>query len=425
MRLRLFPFVLVWLAMPSAAAQDPHAAKDPRSLTWIAEGVLALGGGGLTEEDIDWLASQGFGAIADLRAEHVDPEAYILASNMTFLSMPIDSASHVNETQLATFVAWVQAQTAAGRPVYVHCTNGWHRAAAFAVAWQLANEGEPYDEASRALASERPGVVMRAISALLDYEATLTGRPQLAVVLDAETTHPGLGGAMPARVLVHADGAPAANASVRVWSEESQLRIEGTSDAEGVFAFTYEAPEEAFMDHLYARASLEGFADGADNVDFIFDDKAMSRGALDVVAQETGEGLHVRVTSGGRDVPARVVVMAPGFTAFEATAVGEVTIPDAPRGVPLQVRAVSWGSAGGSASAQLAPPPPLVAPPVDAEPALATPDLPPTADLGPGGTVSGEAHALRYAGAAVVAALGLLAIYAVVASRRRDGVGDR
>jgi rhodanese-related sulfurtransferase len=412
----------------AAAAGDEQAAKDPQNHTWVAEGVLAIGGGGLTVEQADWLHAEGFRAIADLRSEHADPAEHITALGMTLLDMPIDSAADINATQLASFVAWAKEQEAAGRPIYIHCTNGWHRAAAFVVAWDMASNGKDYDDAAREAVARRDGTVMRSVAALLDYQAELRGTPALAVTLVSATTHPGLDGTMEAHVDVLAAGAPAAGANVRVWSEESRLGIEGVTDIAGRFTFTYRAPASAFMDHLYARASLDGHLDGGDNVEFVFGTPAKIRGPLDVVAQETTEGLHVRVTSAGRPVAARVVVAAEGYVAFEASAFGEVTLRDAPRGVDLDIRAISWGSEGGRASARLAPSP---APPPEAsapgEPAAPTPDPPASApaDLAPSDRVSGKTFALRYAAAGVAGALGLLASCAVFAAWRRSGLGDR
>lgn len=425
------------LAAPIAAAQDGAAAKDPRNYTWVEEGVLAVGGGGLTEPDVEWLAANGFTAIADFRAEHKDPEALIAAKNMTFFDMPVESAGDINETQLAQFVAWAREQRAAGRVMYIHCTNGWHRAAAFAVAWEMAETGDNYEEAAREAAARRPGTVMRAVAGLLDYESSLTGKPQLAVALVSPLSHPGLNGTMPVTVEVYANGAPAVGASVRVWSEESRIRLEGTTDANGTYTFTYVAPSSAFMDHLYARASLDGLADGADDLDFIFQHAAKERGPLDVVAERMEDGLRVRATSEGKPVPVRVIVNAPGFSEFEASDRGEVLIPHVPRDA-IAVRVVSWGALPGTASvAAIAPPPPppepepeppVVAPPrsepplqEQPPPELETPPALPPAPAAP--PESSHALALRYAtmAAAGAAALGLY----LVLSRNRSGVGRR
>lgn len=439
--------LLALLALPlaSAAGADANAAKDPRNFTWVEEGVLAVGGGGLTEADVDTLQALGFAAIADFRAEHQDPQAYIESKGMAFLDMPIDSAGDISETQFATFVEWAKAQKAAGRPIYIHCTNGWHRAAAFGVAWELAHEGRPYDELAQEAAARRPGTVMRAVAGLLDYEASLTGRPQLAVVLVSPLSHPGLGATMPAHVDVYAGGAPVANAHVKVWSEESKLRIEGVTDASGRFTFEYVAPADAFMDHLYARASLEGYADGADNLDFIFQQTAKQRGPLDVAAERTSDGLRVTATHNGKPLPIRVVANAPGYTEFESSARGEVLIRDAPSGHPVSVRVVSWGSEGGAASVDAVP----GAPPATSEPGAqpgrepagfhpkeieaerthsrvftAPPAVGQGSDPAGAPVESGPTLALRYATAGLVGAA-MLALCALVLSRSRENVGRR
>lgn len=438
--------VLALLTLSSASAQDTTLARDPTKFTWVEEGVLAVGGGGLTEADVDSLYALGFRAIVDLRAEHEDPAAYIASKGMTFLDIPIDSAADINETQLSAFTEWARGEEEAGRPIYVHCTNGWHRAATFAVAWDLwddrrdGKDPEPddgYDEEAREQVAKRPGTVMRAQSALLDYYATLTHQPQVAVTLVSPLSRPDPNATMPVHVDVSAGGAPAANARVKVWSEESKLRIEGATDASGRFTFTYTAPSDGtFMDHLYARASVDGYADGADNVEFIFAEKAKRRGALEVTAERTASGIFVTATSNGEPVPARFVLTAPRWTAFEASAIGSAVITGAPADLAIDVRAVSWGSDGGAfrlgppAPAQAEPPvaapPPVAEPPARAEPRAPDPTPePPLQTPGSGAPLAEDAKrrafALRYAAAGVVGALALLGIYLLA---RRSGMGS-
>lgn len=415
--MRLLPCFLLaaTLATPLAQAQDAHAAKDPRNFDWVQEGVLAIGGGGLTPEDVDWLHAQGFRAIVDLRAEHQDPEAQLAAKGMTFLDMPIDSAADINATQLAAFVAWADEQEAAGRPMYVHCTNGWHRAAAFVVAWDMAKTGEDYDEAAREAVARRPGTAMRAVSGLLDHQAELRGEPAVAVTLVAAATRPEPNGTMPVHVAVDAEGRPAVGAKVRVWSEESKMDLEGVTGGDGRFTFLYTAPKNAFMDHLYARASLPGQLDGADNVELYFEQPVKARGALDVVAEETPEGVSVRVTSAGKPVAARVVVGAPGITAFEASDHGVVRFRDLPPGATIFVRAESWGSDGGSTTLALAP---SAEPPAPREPHVEP--APEPSPLPHGRVLAG-----RYAIAALAGAACLLVLYAVLSRRSLSGTGSR
>lgn len=432
MRARALLALVALLSLPLATAgggADGTAAKDPRNFSWVEEGVLAVGGGGLNESEVDTLHALGFRAIADFRAEHADPAAYIASKGMPFFDMPIDSASDINATQLAQFVDWAREQKAAGRPIYIHCTNGWHRAAAFAVAWDLAQRGKAFEDAARDAAQRRPGSVMRATAGILDYEATIDGRPQLAVVLVSPLSHPGLNATMPVHVDVYANGALVANATVKVWSEESKLRIDGVTGPDGRFSFTYSSPSSAFMDHVYARASLDGFADGADNIEFIFGQPARTRGPLEVAAERTDDGVVVRATHNGKAVPVRVVGTADGWTAFEASDRGVVRFPDAPTASAVRVRVVSWGSDGGSAElAAVAPPPPPPEPElppepvVPPEPALPPPDpaVPPEPigpALPPETSGSPREHALRYAAAGVVGAA-LLAGCVALARKR-------
>lgn len=424
--------LLALLAMPLAAAAPPpvgFAASDPRSFTWVEEGVLAVGGGGLTREQVDWLHGQGFAAIADFRAEHEDPAEHIRAKGMAFLDMPVEHAVEMNATQLETFVAWAKEQEAAGRTIYIHCTNGWHRAAAFAVAWQMERERRSFDDVADEAEKRRPGTVMRAPAALLAYEARLTGREQLAVVILSNATRPENASEMPMTVEVRARGVPVEGAKVKVWSEESRLGYYGKTDAEGRYAFTYRAPTNHTMDHLYARASHEGFLDGADNVELFYMLHRSEREPPQVEATRTEDGgLAVRVLREGRPFAARVTVIGDGWAAHDWSAEGAVSFADVPEGA-LTLRANVWGAPTVTHTVEAIPPRPVAEPAPTPEPEphfppIATPPAPDPAPPVPAPTSPQRSRPLWVAGAAaVVVALALA--YGAFAVARRAGVGRR
>src|SRR5438874_1134664 len=147
------------LAVPALAVAQQNIgdpAEDPHNLSWVEKGVLAIGGGGLDASQAAWLASQGFGAVADFRAEHDDGADVMAANGLDYLYLPVDHVDDINLTEVHQFLAWADQQAAAGKPMYVHCTNGWHRAAAFAIAWRMHRNGATMDQAAAQEIALRP-----------------------------------------------------------------------------------------------------------------------------------------------------------------------------------------------------------------------------------------------------------------------------
>lgn len=367
--------VLPLAPVVEAAAPTPGVSpSDPRNFTWIVPGVLAVGGGGLTKDQVDWLHGEGFRAVANFRAEHEDPEAHIRGKGMEFLDLPIDHAVHMNVTQLKEFIAWAKEQQAAGRPMYIHCTNGWHRAAAFAVAWEMerADGKLPFDEAAKNATARRPGTVMRAPGPLLAFEAELRDQPPLTVMLLSELSRPEWGGTMPVTVQVlTSEGKPAAGASVKVWSEESGLRFNGKTDVDGRYAFTYKSPPEGTsMDHLYARASFAGHVDGADNVE-LFYNNPLRPGPVQVEAVWTPKGIDVEVRKNGVLAYSHVYATASGgWMARDIANHGEFRLPLPDPARPVTIHVHRWGAEPAELTVQ---PGPAGTPP----PAKPKPDAPP------------------------------------------------
>lgn len=343
--------LLILLAAPAttlSAWQPPPPPSDPRNATWIEEGVLALGGGHIGPSEVQYLKSQGFGAVANFRSERPDDVAAIKAAGMEHLYIPIDHAVDMNATQLREFVEWANEMEKEGRPMYIHCTNGWHRAAAFAAAWLMSRTDEPdADEQFRSIERIRPGSVMRAPSALLAYQAQLEGEKPLVVLLKSPLARPERNGTMPVEVEVLASGHPAAGAKVHVWSEESQMDAWGRTDEAGIFRFTYVAKLKQGMDHLYARAWHDGYTSGADDVELFYDVPVPTSRPLDIETWEGPHGIEVQVLRNGKPHPARVVAWTTdGWFVFDETGSGQLTLPYPREGAEIHVRAESWGATG-------------------------------------------------------------------------------
>lgn len=418
MRALALIIAVITLVLTVGAAHRMTTAED-RRLTWIWPDELAVGGGELTAAEVSRLQDLGFRGIADLAPTSPDARREIQTRGMDYLELPAPSAMEINETMLLTFRAWAKAQLENGRPVYVHCPAE-HSGSTIALAWKMIRDDQRYDDALDDTRARWPRMDAPALSALLELDAGLRGTPPLAVTLNADRYHPGAGGRIPAYVDVLAGGYLIAGARVQVWSDASGLRVDGLTDPDGRLAFTYAAPASGGVDHLYARASLDGFADGADNVEIDLGRPGDARPAPGVWAERVPEGVVVRVTGGATPdspaVPARIVAASPGWTSIEASSSGRALFTDAPRGA-LSFRVASWGAPPGFVSLDaLAGPelPPAPAPGADPRAAPA----PPRPDALDHETVS-------HATAATVAITVLLSAYFAISSIRRAGAGRR
>src|SRR2546421_12222904 len=91
------------LAIPALALAQQNVgdpAEDPRNLSWVEKSVLAIGGGGLDASQAAWLASQGFGAVADFRAEHDDGADAMAQNGLDYLYLPVDHVDDINLTEI-------------------------------------------------------------------------------------------------------------------------------------------------------------------------------------------------------------------------------------------------------------------------------------------------------------------------------------
>jgi hypothetical protein len=326
------------------AASDP--AEDPHNLTWIDQGVFALGGGGLTHDDLAYLKSQGFGAVADFRSEWDDGQGNVNAMGMDYLYLPIDHAMDTNLDQVDRFIAWADAEVSQHKTIYIHCTDGHHRAAIFAVAWMMHHDHKSYDEASTWLIQQRTGTEMRGPGALLQYQAEIQNDPALSVFLTSTQDAPPSGGSIPVIVEVYAHGQPAQGANVHLFTPEGRVDQQSTTDSSGKAAFTYTAPTDGtFMDHLYARASLQGYADGADAVEVYYGIHVSGMGTLGASAWNDASAIHVQLTKTRGEFHARILESDPtGWTHWTTSTTSDVTLPLPPSAGVVTIRVAGWSA---------------------------------------------------------------------------------
>lgn len=320
--------VLVTLALPSAAALPPAGqggSRDDWTWTLIDEKGLALGGGGLSPEDLEYVHAEGFRAVLNYREEMPADEATLDQLGLEYLFLPNTYAeedtmplAHVQEA-----VRFIEENLAAGRPVYVHCTGGWHRSAVGVVAYYMKTNGWRYEEAWEHVASLRPGIEARYADALLEYEAHLFEEPKLTLDLTTERWDVEVGESVGVTAYVTLHGAPVGGAKVRFDVEHRKTTQEGTTDAEGRARFTMVVPDVEKMQYVQAWASKDGHIDGYDrNVYWIKVSRVAppTEGVWPEEVLHAQPGAEVRVPfemkAGGKPTNARVTLTSTCATHF-------------------------------------------------------------------------------------------------------------
>lgn len=145
-----------------------------RNFYWLFEGALAGSGrpGAGREwgrewpageppqsldDDLDWLAAQGIGAILSL-TETPLPARALQAHGMVGLSLPIDDETAPTQSQLLAALEFIDAQQAQGRAVLTHCHIGEGRTGCVLAAY-LIRAGATPEQALARLRALRPGAV--------------------------------------------------------------------------------------------------------------------------------------------------------------------------------------------------------------------------------------------------------------------------
>ncbi|HYR18585.1 MAG TPA: dual specificity protein phosphatase family protein [Myxococcales bacterium] len=98
------------------------------NLSWVTP-HLAVGGSFGMEEAAELARGQGIERVVDLRSECCDDEEVLRSHGLLLLKLPTDDGCAVSQERLDEGVAWVDAQLAAGRRVFVHCEHGIGRSA--------------------------------------------------------------------------------------------------------------------------------------------------------------------------------------------------------------------------------------------------------------------------------------------------------
>ena len=323
--------LLLVLLLPAPAGALPAVGAEQRREDWTWTVVdargLALGGGGLDAEDLRHLHGQGFRAVVNHRAEHPDDADALRRLGMAYLYLPGTYAesetmplAHVHEA-----VAFLERNLREGKPVYVHCTGGWHRSAVGVAAFFMKENGWRAQQAWDHLARLRPGVEPRYMDVLLEYEAWLFGEPKLTLDLWTQRWDVAPGETVALHALATRDGVPVEGARVRWAFDHAEGQGEAVTDAQGRASFRATVPGGERARYVHATATLDGLVAGYDrNVYWVGESQGAPPTAMDVGAEvlraEPGEEVRIPVAlrEGEKPTNARVTVTGPCGTLFRA-----------------------------------------------------------------------------------------------------------
>jgi protein-tyrosine phosphatase len=113
-------------------------------LSWVTP-HLAVGASFGMDEAAELARGQRIERVVDLRSECCDDEEILRSHGVVLLKLPTDDRCAVSQEMLDEGVAWVGAQLAAGRRVYLHCEHGIGRSALLAVCVLVSQGHEPLE----------------------------------------------------------------------------------------------------------------------------------------------------------------------------------------------------------------------------------------------------------------------------------------
>jgi hypothetical protein len=124
----------------------------PRGPDFVTRDLLL----GPEPESVGQLADLGVDAVLDMRAEKADDAAALEARGMSYKHILVADYHAPTQEQLREGVAWIRAELAQGKRVYVHCAAGVGRSATVVAAFLMDEYGWSQERAWSYLESRRP-----------------------------------------------------------------------------------------------------------------------------------------------------------------------------------------------------------------------------------------------------------------------------
>lgn len=340
--------VAALLAVPLAGAFSEGETVGRKEWTWtvIDDRGLALGGGGLDRDDIEDLHARGFRAIVNYRGEHPNDPQVLREVGMEELFLPNTYAEEdtMPIDHVRSAVAFIESNLAAGKPVYVHCTGGWHRSAVGVIAFFMKERGWRFEQAFEHVAKIRPGIEPRYADVLYEYERELIGGGKLTVDIwtDRWDVLPGEDAQVTAYVSLHGEPIPGAN--IEFAPDHSGSPSHAVSGPDGRANFSFLTQDGPLVQYVHATARKDGFIAGYDrNQFFVKEAKMRPPTVVEMdqarIAAAPGEEVTVRFTlaeSDGSPTNARVTLtgacrtLARSYSGWDGKLDARFAAPEAP-----------------------------------------------------------------------------------------------
>ena len=142
-------------------------ADTPTGFLWVERGKLAASGYPASRSQVAWLQRAGVRSILTL-TERPLPDAYVAGLNLETHHVAMEDHRPPSQESLRRAVDYIERQTAAGRPVLVHCLAGKGRTMCAIGAYLMETRGVTADQAIAELRSIRAGAVERGQEASLE-----------------------------------------------------------------------------------------------------------------------------------------------------------------------------------------------------------------------------------------------------------------
>jgi atypical dual specificity phosphatase len=150
-------------------------SDEPTSFLWVEEGRLAGSGYPASRNQVLWLKQKGIRSILTLTEDGL-PAEWLEGTDVFSKHVPMVDHQPPSQESLSQSVDFITEETAAGRPVLVHCLAGKGRTMCVTGCYLIKARGMTAGDALRTLRRLRPGAVESAQESSLFQYASALGR---------------------------------------------------------------------------------------------------------------------------------------------------------------------------------------------------------------------------------------------------------
>jgi atypical dual specificity phosphatase len=132
--------------------------EKPTNFSWVVEGKLAGCGLPVSQDEFEWVVSQGIKSVVTVR-EIALPSDWFNGGDIDYLHLQVEDFGAPNMEELVQAVDFIDQQISSGKPVMVHCAAGKGRTGAVLAAYLVKKQNLTADQAIERLRGMRPGSV--------------------------------------------------------------------------------------------------------------------------------------------------------------------------------------------------------------------------------------------------------------------------